>query len=159
MRSAILRLFDPNKMQQSTWPLSSSKFTDYILIPHVACKLIQEDLSCDALQAYLTMLESADVGECLYPEDEGDDQDDDAISRITRANFSRLRENISYDSDVDEQSRGNQYEIIERTPPLIDLSNQDMTGVKPRPRSRQRRLKKVQVLEIEKVCPTIISTS
>ena len=152
-------MFNPNKMQQSTWPLSSSKFTDYILIPHIACKLIQEDLSCDALQAYRTMLESADVGECLYPEDEDDDQDDDIISRITRANFSRARENISYDSDIDNQFQGHEYETVEPlVEPLVDLSNQDITGVKPRPRPRQRRLKKVQVVEIEKACPTVFST-
>ena len=157
-------MFNPDKMRQSTAPLSSTQFTLFILVPHIACKLIQEDLSCDTLEAYRTMLNSADIGDSLYPENDGDDDDDDdddAVSKITRSNFRAARENGTfpgYDSEIDNEMRRAAYEIVDTAPqdiPLINASNKDTT-LNPRPKPRQKRL--LKVIEIEKARSTILSS-
>ena len=158
-------MFNPNKMQQLTAPLSSTQFTLFILVPHIACKLIQEDLSCDTQQAYRTMLDSADIGNSLYPENDADDDDDDddAVCRITQSNFHVAKENGTipgYDSEIDNELRKASYKIVNTAPqdtPLINALNKDAT-LKLQPKPRQRRLKTVKVLEIERARSAILSS-
>ena len=110
------------------------------------------------------MLDSADIGDSLYPEnDADDDDDDDAVCKITRSNFRVAKENGTipgYDNEIDNELQGASYEIVDTAPqdtPLINASNKDAT-LKPRPKPRQRRLKKVKVLEIEKARSAILSS-
>jgi hypothetical protein len=91
IHSTILRMFNPNHMRRSTAPLSAAQFTDYVLIPHVACKLIEEDLSCTTVDAFQAMLKSSDVGISLYPADDEDDEDDEELDNAIISNMRNSR--------------------------------------------------------------------
>ena len=117
-------------MARSIAPLSITQFTEYILVPHIACKLIQEDLSCDAEAAYKAMIESADVGASMYPVDDGDGEEDTELERILRSNIRAAKNrNMNYDSD--DQGPGITYEVIKDNL-AMQLSNSTATRPKPR---------------------------
>jgi hypothetical protein len=71
IQSALLRLFRPNKTPTQTFaPLNLWHFTEYVLIPYVASRLIQEDLECSPADALSAMTKSGNVGAALHPEDD-----------------------------------------------------------------------------------------
>ena len=53
-------------------PLDMRQFTTFFLVPYVTHKLIAEDMHCDEAKAYKIMIDSGEVGEGLYPEDDED---------------------------------------------------------------------------------------
>ena len=110
-----MRICDPNRMAAFVAPLNAMQFTMYILVPHIACRLIQQDLKCDMDKAYDIMIKSADVGASLHPVNPEDD-DDDEFDRLLRANC-RAAKNTSYDSDNDDPKAT--YEIVERAPARV----------------------------------------
>ena len=121
-------------MPHSIAPLSGTQFTQFILVPYVACKLIQEDLSCDIESAYKAMVDSADVGVSLYPADEEDE--DEELARIVRSNFRAARHDGMMDYDSDNQ--GIIYEIVENN--MATSTTQPGSSAVSRPKPRQRRI-------------------
>ena len=122
-------MFNPNAMPHSIAPLSATQFTEYILVPHIACKLIQEDLSCNAEVAYKAMIDSADVGASVYPVDDGDEEEDTELEWILRSNIRAAKNhNLNYNSD----NQGITYEVLEDKSSATQLGNS--TATRPRPR-------------------------
>jgi hypothetical protein len=131
-------MFDPNQMRRSTEPLSTTQFTQYILVPHVASKLIKEDLACNDKQAYEAMVKSADVGASLYPAD--DDDDDLELEKIIRANIraAKPKNRFMFEDENEEAD----YELVVVDNPSSSTSNP--VGAKPsRPKPRQVKMVRV----------------
>ena len=69
---------------ESISPLDLSSFTTYFLVPYVTCHLIKDDFDCSVEDAYKTMLESADAGYSLNPQDDDDDELDCILHKNVR---------------------------------------------------------------------------
>lgn len=61
-------------------PLKYMGYAAYVLVPYVGHRLIAEDLSCSAEEAYKVMVASRKVGTILHPMDDSDPDIDDAIN-------------------------------------------------------------------------------
>ena len=148
-----MRIIHPNQMGRFVAPLNPSQFTLYVLVPHIACILIQEDFSCDAHKAYKIMTKSADDGASLYPADEGDD-DDDELDKVVHSNFRAARlTKPSYDSDIEDPTA--RYEVVENVPKDNVIVNaaastsKQATAAVPRARPKPRRIRRLQLLDLE----------
>ena len=131
IQSTIMRMFNPNQMRCFTAPLSATQFTAYILAPHVACKLIEEDLCCTTREAFLAMLESSDVGVSLYPADDDDDELDLAIRSNMRGAKTR------FSDDAIDAPPGYQLVVVARP---SDSMIPNATAEPSRPKPRQVKL-------------------
>jgi hypothetical protein len=131
IQSTILRMFNPNQMRRFTAPLSATQFTAYILVPYVACKLIEEDLSCTTLEAFQAMLKSSDVGVSLYPADDEDDDDDDELDLAIRSNMRGAKTRFS-DDEIDAPP-GYQLVVVAR-PSNSMIPNATAGPSRPKPR-------------------------
>lgn len=134
IQNTVMRMYNPNKMGAHIAPLNSMQFTLYLLVPHIACRLIQQDFECDMEEAHKIMIKSSDDGESLYPVNE--DDSDTALDKIISSNCSAARRNgtmnIAYDSDINDPSAV--YEVVERAP-----KGNATAGSSTRPKPRQIR--------------------
>jgi hypothetical protein len=65
------------------YPMSMMKFLEYVLTPHVAMYLIQQDLKLQTLaEAYTTMVASSDFGD-RSDLDENDDELEDILGAVS----------------------------------------------------------------------------
>ena len=74
-------------------------YAAYVLVPYVGYRLIAEDLSCSAEEAFKVMADSRRVGNILHPLDDADTEIDDAImanNRLAR----RDKQRVSFPSPV-----------------------------------------------------------
>jgi hypothetical protein len=153
IQSALMRICDPNRMGAFVAPLNAMQFTMYILVPHIACRLIQQDLKCDMDKAYDVMIKSADVGASLHPVTE--DDDDDEFDRLLRANC-RAAKNTSYDSDNDDPKAT--YEIVERAPARVRkaagvnaVAGPSTKTMEMVPRPKPRQIRRVQIVDFDAI--------
>ena len=140
-------IIHPNQMGRSVALLNPSQFTLYVLVPHIACKLIQEDFSCNEDKAHEIMTKSADDGVSLYPADEGDD-DDDELDKVIHSNFQAARlTKTSYDSDIEDPTA--RYEVVEDVPKdnAVASTSKQATATVPRPKPRW--IRRLQLLDLE----------
>jgi hypothetical protein len=62
-------------------------YTQYFLVPHIACTLIAQDLDCSIETAYEEMIASGDVGKNLQPEDD----DDPELEKVFKMNMTNIK--------------------------------------------------------------------
>jgi hypothetical protein len=87
-------MYHPVKTPQHAFaPLSLARFTECVLVPHIACRLIAEDLSCSLEDAYEEMLDSILTGQSLQPERDHDDELEYILDMNARASKSDGKEN------------------------------------------------------------------
>ncbi|KAI5997185.1 hypothetical protein EDC04DRAFT_2585189 [Pisolithus marmoratus] len=71
----LIQLFPLTTLTDAFQPLSLRQYFAYFVIPHIACRLIAEDLSISAtMNAYKVMVESSNVGELINPERDDDNE-------------------------------------------------------------------------------------
>jgi len=134
IQNTVMRMYNPNQMGPHIAPLNSMQFTLYLLVPHIACRLIQQDFECDMDEAHKIMIKSGDDGQSLYPVNE--DDSDSALDKIIKSNCAAARHNgtmnITYDSDTNDP--GAVYEVVQRAP-----KGTTAVGSSTRPKPRQIR--------------------
>ncbi|KAF9237738.1 hypothetical protein BU15DRAFT_75725 [Melanogaster broomeanus] len=82
IRASIMRLTDPTTTSTEAFaPLTIEQFTHFILIPHIARRLIAEDLDVTLMEAFEEMAASGEVGKYLQELD--DTGDDEVLDNIT----------------------------------------------------------------------------
>jgi hypothetical protein len=67
-------------------PMTLDRFNEFVLIPHIACRLIAEDRKCNIEEAFRVMVASGDAGDLLQPiVDSGkDERFDNLLMNIMR---------------------------------------------------------------------------
>lgn len=66
--------------------MTLDRFNEFVLIPHIACRLIAEDRKCNIEEAFKVMVASGDAGDLLQPiVDSGkDERFDNLLMNIMR---------------------------------------------------------------------------
>ncbi|KAG2755726.1 hypothetical protein P692DRAFT_20716949 [Suillus brevipes Sb2] len=66
--------------------MTLDRFNEFVLIPHIACRLIAEDRKCNIEEAFRVMVASGDAGDLLQPiVDSGkDERFDNLLMNIMR---------------------------------------------------------------------------
>jgi len=86
-QATLNKLFDPQTAAINPdifAPMTLNRFNEFVLIPHIACRLIAEDRKCNMDEAFKVMVASSDAGELLQSiSDTGQDERfDDLLMRI-----------------------------------------------------------------------------
>ncbi|KAI5983265.1 hypothetical protein EDC04DRAFT_2915068 [Pisolithus marmoratus] len=87
----LLQVFPPSTSTDTFQPLSLWQYLCYVVVLHIVCQLILEDLGISTtINTYKIMLESSDAGELIHPEHD-DDEELDLIKHKTTLALKQIR--------------------------------------------------------------------
>ncbi|KII88459.1 hypothetical protein PLICRDRAFT_698840 [Plicaturopsis crispa FD-325 SS-3] len=91
----LVNLFPPTSMNpELTRPLTPADFVRLVLTPEVALNLIMEDMGCGRRTALKTLRDSSVYGVAMFPEIDGDD-DDDVGQAIVKERARKRRQELA----------------------------------------------------------------